>query len=89
MVYTFGEWVVYEPGYMQQIGRVTECREGSAFVCYSTGCTAASTPLRYLRKATDAEIAEADKSIGYNRFHEYCPSWDELACVGCRARKCE
>ena len=87
MSYGFGEWVVYVPGYTKQIGRVTECRGKSAFVCYSTGCTAASTPLEYLRKATDDEIAAADKRIGYNRFNTFCPSWDEWACVGCRARK--
>ena len=87
MKYKFGEWVVYDPGYKQEIGRVTECRDSSAFVCYSTGCTAASTPLEYLRHATDDEIAAADNAIGYNRFHEYCPSWDEFACLGCMARK--
>lgn len=87
MMYEFGDWVVYDPGCKQQIGRVTECREHSAFVCYSLGCTAASTPLEYLRLATDAEINKADAAIGYNRFHAYCPSWDELACVGCRAKR--
>lgn len=87
MMYKFGDWVVYDPGYKQQIGRVTECREHSAFVCYSFGCTAASTPLEYLRPATEAEINEADEAIGYNRFHAYCPSWNELACVGCRAKR--
>lgn len=87
MSYGFGDWVVYDPGYVQQIGRVTECREGSAFVCYSTGCTAALTPLEYLRPATEDEIAAADHAIGYNRFHAYCPSWDEWACIGCMARR--
>lgn len=87
MMYEFGDWVVYDPGYTRQIGRVTEVRGNSAFVCYSHGCTAASTPLEYLRKATDAEIAIADSDIGYNRFGDSCPSWDEDACVGCRAGK--
>lgn len=87
MGFEFGDWVVYDPGYMQQIGRVTECRGDSAFVCYSFGCTAAATPLEYLRHASDGEIAAADKTIGFNRFHAYCPEWDEYACVGCRARR--
>lgn len=87
MSYKFGDWVVYDPGYTQQIGRVTEERGDSAFVCYSTGCTAASTPLVHLRPATDAEIAGADEGIGYNRFHVLCPSWNEYACAGCKARR--
>ncbi len=86
-MYKFGDWVVYAPGYTQQIGRVTECGEHRAFVCYSLGCTAAPTPLEYLRPATEAEIDEADTRIGYNRFHAYCPSWNELACVGCKAKR--
>lgn len=49
MTYNFGDWVVYDPGCKQEIGRVTECRETSAFVCYHQGCTAASTPLEHLR----------------------------------------
>lgn len=42
--YSFGDWVVYDPGYKEpEIGRVTEDRGDSAFVCYHTGCTASST----------------------------------------------
>lgn len=85
--YKFGDWVVYDQGYKQQIGRVTECGDKSAFVCYSTGCTAASTPLEYLRRATDSEIAAADKSIGFNRFNETCPSRNEECCYMCKAEK--
>ena len=86
-MYEFGDWVVYDPGYTKQIGRVTEVRGNSAFVCYSCGCTAASTPFEYLRPATVDEVASADESIGFNRFHEFCPEYDEWCCSGCRARK--
>lgn len=86
MSYRFGDWVVYDPGYKQEIGRVTECREDSAFVCYSRGCTAASTPLEFLRPATPAEIGGADPEIGFRRFDEFCPSRDEECCQGCRAK---
>ena len=89
MTYEFGEWVVYDPGYKREIGRVTECRENSAFVCYHQGCTAASTPLEHLRPATETEIAAAPAGIGYHRFDETCPSRDEEACSVCRARKGE
>ena len=42
--YSFGDWVVYDPGYKDpEIGRVTEDKGESAFVCYHAGCTAAST----------------------------------------------
>ena len=83
--YGFGEWVVYDPGYKQEIGRVTECRQDSAFVCYSLGCTAASTPIEHLRPATDAEIAGACAGIGFHRFDETCPVRDDDACRHCRA----
>ena len=87
MKYTFGEWVVYDPGYKQELGRVTECGENSAFVCYTQGCTAASTPLEYLRRATEAEVAKASAGIGFHRFDEACPSRDEECCWMCTAKK--
>lgn len=86
-MFEFGDWVVYDPGYTHCIGRVTECRGDNAHVCYSTGCTAAPTPLGFLRPATDFEIAAADKSIGFNRFHAFCPNRVEEACFMCRAKK--
>lgn len=56
--YSFGDWVVYDPGYKEpEIGRVTEDRGDSAFVCYHTGCTASSTYKRSLRPATRAVSA--------------------------------
>lgn len=87
MKFGFGDWVVYDPGYKQEVGRVTECGEDSAFVCYSLGCTAASTPLEHLRNATEAEIASADEGIGFHRFDERCPSRNEECCYMCRAKK--
>lgn len=87
MRFGFGDWVVYDPGYKQEIGRVTECRENSAFVCYHQGCTAASTPLEYLRLASDDEVEKADKGIGFHRFDESCPSRVEEACFMCKAVK--
>ena len=87
MRFGLGDWVVYDPGYKQEIGRVTECRENSAFVCYSQGCTAASTPLEYLRLASDDEVENADKGIGFHRFDESCPSRVEEACFMCKAVK--
>jgi len=86
MRYLFGEWVVYDPGYKHEIGRVTECSENSAFVCYHQGCTAASTPLEHLRPATDAEIASAPAGIGFHRFDEFCQKRDEECCYRCMAK---
>ena len=85
MTYNFGDWVVYDPGYKREIGRVTECGERSAFVCYHQGCTAASTPLEHLRPATDAEIAQAPAGIGFHRFDTTCPKRDEECCYMCKA----
>ena len=85
MRYSFGDWVVYDPGYKTEIGRVTDCGFITAHVCYHQGCTAASTPLEHLRPATDAEIAKAPSGIGYHRFDAMCPKRDEECCYMCRA----
>jgi len=85
MKYEFGDWVVYDPGYQQVIGRVTECHETNAFVCYTQGCTAALTPLEYLRSATEAEIEKASAGIGFHRFDATCPSRIEECCWNCKA----
>lgn len=87
MSYGFGDWVVYDSGYKQEIGRVTECGERSAHVCYHQGCTAASTPLEFLRPATEREIAEAPEGIEFHRFDAACPSRDEDCCWMCKAAK--
>lgn len=71
--FNFGDWVVYDPGYKQEIGRVTEDRGKSVHVCYNKGCTAASTPKQYLRHATKEEIKTASDGIGFHRFDSYCP----------------
>lgn len=72
--YSFGDWVVYDPGYKElEIGRVTEDRGESAFVCCHTWCTAASTGKRHLRRATEVEILAAPGGIGFHRFDPWCP----------------
>lgn len=81
--YSFGDWVVYDPGYKElEIGRVTEDRGDSAFVCYHTGCTASSTYKRSLRRATEAEILAAPGGIGHHRFDPWCPSAKECPGLG-------
>lgn len=81
--YSFGDWVVYDPGYKEpEIGRVTEDRGDSAFVCYHTGCTASSTCKRSLRRATEAEILAAPGGIGHHRFDPWCPSAKECPGLG-------
>ena len=89
MSFEFGDWVVYDTGYKMEIGRVTECRDDYAFVCYHQGCTAAATPLEHLRPAKRGEIENADKSIGFHRFDESCPEREESACFMCGAKKVE
>lgn len=84
--YSFGDWVVYDPGYKDpEIGRVTEDWGETAFVCYHAGCTAASTGKRHLRRATDAEILAAPGGIGFHRFDHWCPIAED--CPGlCRCK---
>lgn len=72
--YKFGDWVVYDTGYKApEIGRVTEDKVDSVFVCYHAGCTASSTYKCSLRRATEAEISAAPNGIGYHRFDMSCP----------------
>lgn len=84
--YSFGEYVMYEPGYKEpELGRVTKDIGDHVFVCYHEGCTAASTPRSMLRPATDAEVSENIKRFGYRRFEGSCPSYNPDACAGCEA----
>lgn len=71
--FAFGDWVVYDPGYKQEIGRVTEDKDKFVGVCYHTGCTASFTDRQYLRPATEAEIQSAPHGLGFHRFDFYCP----------------
>ena len=87
MEYKFGDWVVYDPGYKTEIGRVTEDIGANVRVCYHTGCTASATPKMYLRLATEEEITQAPKGIGYHRFDKYCPKYEEDYCFMCKARR--
>lgn len=83
MMFVRGDYVVYDPGYKDpEIGRVTEDRGGTVFVCYTSGCTAAGTPKEKLRMATNTEVGRAPKDLGYNRFAAFCPIWDEDVCAG-------
>ena len=86
-VFGYGDWVVYDKGYAKEVGRVTEVLADSAFVCYTSGCTAASTPLRYLRLATEREVADmATPGIGHHRFDDACPDYDPECCSVCANR---
>ena len=84
--FNFGDWVVYDPGYKQDIGRVTEDRGQFVFVCYNKGCTAAKTPKLYLRYATEEEIKAAPTDIGFYRFKSWCPNAVDCTLLGkCQA----
>lgn len=84
MMYKFGDWVVYDNGCKQEIGRVTVCTGRNAFVCFDFGCTASCTPFECLRPATYAEIGQAPEGIGFHRFDDDCPEYEESFCDMCR-----
>lgn len=87
MTYEFGDFVVYEPfSGRSEIGRVTEDRGDTVFVCYHQGCTAASTPKEYLRFADYDEIEDAPIGIGYHRFDSTCPDRVDEYCYNCKAK---
>lgn len=87
MGFKFGDYVVYDPGYVREIGRVTKCVGKNVFVCYTQGCTASCTPIEYLRHATDFEIASAQNGIGFHRFDDYCPKREDAYCFMCKAKR--
>ena len=85
--YAFGDYVMYDPGYMEpEIGRVAGyAGNGGVFVCYHEGCTAACTPSRYLRPATPEETEKARPGLGNHRFDARCDA--EGTCpTPCHAR---
>lgn len=84
--FNFGDWVIYDPGYKQEIGRVTLDLGKRAYVCYDMGCTAASTLKEHLRHATKEEIKSAPDGIGFHRFDFYCPIAERCSGIGrCKA----
>lgn len=78
-----GDWVAYQagPDGPVEIGRVTEDCGESAFVCYSSGCTAASTPKELLSPIRNFRFID-QSAIGHHRFDDSCPEYTEEACDG-------
>lgn len=78
-----GDAVVYCPGYTEDIGRVADAADdNNTYVCFTSGCTAAACPDKFLRPATVEEAAKAAAiGIGYHRFDDYCPKFDSAACM--------
>ncbi len=86
-----GDWVVFDPQRRRQIGRVASVGDKVAFVCYSHGCTAASSPLDLL-VPYDPDLfpdLAPDARIGFHRFDDYCPSYDPTFCPQCRGKRHE
>lgn len=88
-MFKFGDWVVYDPGYKKEIGRVAKVSPNgkSVWVCYHEGCTAASTPVEYLspyNPEVHTDLTPNDK-IGFHRFDWNCPKYDPEACGNCRS----
>ena len=91
--FVYGEWVVYQPPYMEEpeIGRFVRYNDyGDAFICFHYGCTAASSPIEYVRHAMENEIIDAIEReheyrghIGYHRFDDVCDDYSPDACFGC------
>lgn len=80
-----GDWVVYDPGYTQDIGRVWEDRGDKVFVCYHFGCTAAASPKYYLSLYDPDKYPDLvpDARIGFHRFDRSCPYYDSSVCFDC------
>lgn len=86
-MFKFGDWVVYDPGYKRELGRVLRVSKNGefAYVCYSEGCTAAATRISDL-KPYDLRTCEfeVNLNIGYHRFDAQCPDYDPECCFDCK-----
>lgn len=79
---TKGDYVVYVPysAKTAELGRVIEVMPGGKCrVCYSRGCTSATTPMDMLCKVTNSYVIEKD-SLGHNRFKPECEEYDHESC---------
>lgn len=79
--FAFGDYVMYNN---RELGRVIGVRaDGSVSVCYSTGCTAGSTPAHLLTHATREQIAAVPDhaSLGFHRFNGACPKYRPEICA--------
>lgn len=66
----FGDYVIYDPGYKVEIGRVTGSRDDETiFVCYHSGDTAAATSLSRVRKIENQYVIQST-SLGGGRFDQ-------------------
>lgn len=87
-----GDWVVFAPGYKTpEIGRVWtyDLYRNTCGVCYSHGCTPATTACEMLRAYSPEEFPDLvpDNRIGFHRFDSECLEYDESACGACKQRE--
>lgn len=77
-----GEWVAYVPGDGRvEFGRVASVADnGNPRICFTEGCTAATTPKDKVLKAEPGTF-EPNPRIGYHRFDTHCPDYNEECCA--------
>ena len=91
--FAYGDWVAYQPPYMEkpEIGRFVRYNDnGSVFICFQYGCTAASSSIEDVRFAMENEITDAIERekeygghIGYHRFDDGCDDYIPDICSYC------
>lgn len=77
-----GDYVVFaNGGGHRDYGRVASVGEnGNVFVCFTTGCTAASCNPSALRQVAPSAWMLATP-FGHNRFNASCPDFDPECCA--------
>ena len=77
-----GEWVAYVPGDGRaEFGRVASVTDdGDPRICFTEGCTAATTPKDMVLKAEPGTF-DPNLRIGHHRFDDFCPDYDEECCA--------
>lgn len=80
-----GDWVVYDPGYKQEIGRVWKDNGATIAVCYHQGCTPNRTRREHVFPYSKEKYPNLKpiKTIGFHRFDTECSCYNPEICSDC------
>lgn len=80
MEFKYGDYVGYFSNGHIEIGRVVEQLDDNNYrVCYSSGCTSATTPASMLSPIINSRDIEST-TLGFHRFDDSCPRYDPECC---------
>lgn len=78
-----GDYVLFNTGhYGPEYGRIASFNDDCsvAFVCFTSGCTAAACDVKFLNVISDPSDDIISRGFGFHRFDETCPKYTPEAC---------